>query len=242
MKQINQASTVSVRSTKNGSSKLLNLGLVEVLVYFCYKFCLIVSRVVVLALFWYLFREWLGLAVCLHVALLYTTALLTINMNENFLQQQKVPKEQQQTVVSSGSRLKQHLVLFITCVLGCVDLFMNQLSEVFYMKKIVGYYVVYFVQNMAVMTYWLTRTVVESRQAVLTERQQVLEEDEESGSGNKFILYSGGKGLAFSEYLTPVTCYAGLIYVCVVMFTVFGLVLKFLHLHILRKRYRRVYN
>ena len=57
---------------------------------------------------------------------------------------------------------------------------------------------------------------------------------------SKFIL--SDMSFVLSEYLTPVTCYAGFIYLCGLLFTVFGLVLKFLHLHILRKRYRRIYS
>ncbi len=240
MKQINLNTALTYNDLAS-NNKLLNLGLVEVLVYFCYKFCLIVSRVATLSLFWYLFREWLGLALFLHIAFLYTTTLLTVNLNdlttpENFTKPTQQPPQQ-------CSGLKQHLVLFITCLLGCVDLFMNQLSEIFYLKKVVGYYVIYFLQNLVVLTFWLVKTVLESRKALLIEQDEL--EQDETGNRNKLILYSGkmDKLLGnFAEYLTPITCYAGLIYLCVVLFSVFGLVLKFLHLHILRKRYRRVYN
>ena len=37
-------------------------------------------------------------------------------------------------------------------------------------------------------------------------------------------------------------CYATLIYLCIILLTIFGLILKFLHLHILRKRYRRYFE
>jgi hypothetical protein len=50
----------------------------------------------------------------------------------------------------------------------------------------------------------------------------------------------GPAGSAFVYSPTTYACYATLIYLCIILFTIFGLILKFLHLHILRKRYRKL--
>lgn len=266
-------STKSVTTTEN-NNKLVNLGLVEILVYFCYKFCLITSRLAVIALFWYSFREWMLVAILCHIFILYAVSLCTVNINDLSTPDNKhhdivldnnhvtagsiVNRHGFKVIVNSASelsqasnesvlttklsgqkrfsRFKQHLILFITCLLSYVDLFMNQLSEIFYIKKIICFYALYFVQNMVVLTYWLVTVVLSFRTKVAGGDEDILYESND-GSG-----YEVTKNVAalMNEYLTPVSCYAIVIYLSVVLFTIFGLVLKFLHLHILRRRYRRI--
>lgn len=266
-----EKSTKSVTTTEN-NNKLLNLGLVEILVYFCYKFCLITSRLAAIALFWYLFREWILVAILCHIFILYTVSLCTMNINDLSTPDNKhhdivldnnhvtsgciVNKHGFKVIVNSASelsqasnesvlttkllgqkkfsRFKQHLILFITCLLSYVDLFMNQLSEIFYIKKIICFYGLYFVQNMVVLTYWLVTVVLSFRTKMAAGDEDILYENDDG--------YGVAKNVAafMNEYLTPVSCYAIVIYLSVVLFTIFGLVLKFLHLHILRRRYRRI--
>ena len=305
MKQINYLSVLtfkpvfdygadgpSAKEEKHTESKLLNLGLVEILVYFCYKFCLIMSRLAAIALFWYLFREWIVVAICGHIFTLYLVSLCTMNINDLSTPDNKhheialehgnkidvINRHGFKVIVNSASelsdisndtivtslntgekkfsRFKQHLILFITCLLSFVDLFMNQLSEIFYIKKIMGYYVLYFIQNLAVLTYWLVTIIISFRTSssvsnlLAADELDPIENDESSKlyemiksqvAGESSVSYDGQNVEAFmNEYLTPVSCYAIVICLSVMLFTVFGLVLKFLHLHILRKRYQRI--
>lgn len=262
------------------SSKIMNLGLVEILVYFCYKFCLITSRVAAISLFWYSFHEWIVVAIVAHILILYIITLLTMNLNELstpdnkhheiFLHKKKesgskiekctkngfevivnssseissnsdtVVTAIQKTNFPKSSRLKQHLILFITCLLSFVDLFMNQLSEIFYMKKIICYYVLYLVQNVAILTYWLVKTIMKTQAS--DNKYTSPETNEPSHKYFLMIKSLENDSSDSGSFLTPITCYAILIYLCIILFTIFGLVLKFLHLHILRKRYRQIYN
>lgn len=196
------AQMLKSKMSSKPNDAMVSLGPVEILVYFCYRFCLITSRLAILGLFWYLFNEWLFLFVIVHILLGYLCSFCTV-------------KE-----ITSKSKLNQHLTLFIICLLSFVDLFMNQLTELYHIRKIFFYYILYFVQNVSILTYWLVRTILGSRQLEMNSNQTETEK---------------------TFRLTPAmtACYATLIYLCVILFTIFGLILKFLHLHILRKRYRR---
>ena len=331
-------------------SKLNNLGLVEILVYFCYKFCLITSRLAIISLFWYLFNEWLLLAFTIHVLISYLSTFLTIRNNEkrsrvkiddtlyfndsvliknkanlgkeneNFntstdksltLEKNKKGFNDSLKVDSSlssneaimvtvslantlehkpSSKLNQHLTLFIICLLSFIDLFMNQLSEIYHIKKVVTYYVIYLVQNLSVLTYWLIKSIMNAREQLelqqlqpqsshlnlnnserFRKNEEILTEsvyDSNNSNLNRnilLILKSSSSPLSTasnilkqpqqqsliavssssqSTLITPATfaCYTSVIYLCFVLFTIFGIVLKFLHLHINRKRFRKLYS
>lgn len=230
-------------SSRTSMSSQPDLGLIEILVYFCYRFCLITSRLAVLALICYLFQHWLFIALASHILLTYLSSFACLNRS------------------STNSRLHQQLTLFIACLLSFVDLFANQLTELSNFRKIVAYYILYLAQNVAVCTYWLVRTIFDA--AILpteslpeiglnstttrTPQQPVLLKPSSSLNHTNLIrssLSSSSLSSSSSSFspVSPTTtvCYATLVYLCIILFTMFGLILKFLHLHILRKRCRRV--
>ena len=306
------------RKEDSVDSNKKNLGLIEILVYFCYKFCLISSRLSILAIFWYLFQGWLILAVIIHVTVSYTSSLCfkdCFNLNthyssnriragkkhnneshENMIKKVKnlssndkkgfskgrefdliVDSSLTSTMASSGehvlkleneisskenrSKLSKRLSFFIICLLGCVDLFMNQLSEIQHIRKVILYYVFYFVQNFVLLTYWFVRSITSER---LKSKEKHVENNQSSATStfsstsNEIYLQNKNNNFLFIvKTLTTVSsnlksdvssnfwpnqysCYATLIYLFIILFTIFGLILKFLHLHILRKRYRRL--
>lgn len=290
--------------------KLENLGLVEILVYFCYRFCLIISRLSVIAVFWYLFNEWVLLAALAHVLFGYLSNFFTIKANSTttksfILENNKSKKElliesktnesneqRYELIIDSAassldknqigietavisindanlkkkSKINQHLTLFIICLLSFIDLFMNQLSELYHIKKVFVYYSLHFLQNFTVLTYWLVKTIMNARSQLEKQTQSGMNENyltkssytsEHNESLISAILKSSlttplsqlkqnqaqlttGNATFYSP--TTYACYATLIYLCIILFTIFGLVLKFLHLHILRKRYRKLFD
>jgi hypothetical protein len=159
------------------------------------------------------------------------------------------------------SKLSKRLSFFIICLLGCVDLFMNQLSEIQHIRKVILYYVFYFVQNFVLLTYWFVRSITSER---LKSKEKHVENNQSSATStfsstsNEIYLQNKNNNFLFIvKTLTTVSsnlksdvssnfwpnqysCYATLIYLFIILFTIFGLILKFLHLHILRKRYRRL--
>ena len=107
---------------------------------------------------------------------------------------------------------------------------MNQLSELYHIRKVFVYYLIYLVQNVSVLSYWLVRIVLNAKY----ERER-----ENLKLASTTVAAASLSDVASS---TAYVCYATIIYFCIVLFTIFGLVLKFLHLHILRKRFRRMYS
>jgi hypothetical protein len=251
-----------------------NLGLIEILVYFCYKFCLIISRLAIIGLFWYMFREWLVIVVLAHILFSYLIIciskcgkkrkkhdekMLKTNLKDfnNLIvnsslssssSNEQVSKSEQTIFKNKRSKLSKHLTLFIICLLSCIDLFMNQLSEIYHIRKVVVYYVLYFIQNFSVLTYWLIKSIMNAR----IQYEKDSSNTSTTNSNNKnfvFILKSlttvssslssssNLKSEIFNFTPTQYACYATLIYLFICLFTIFGLILKFLHLHILRKRY-----
>ena len=180
-----------------------DLGLIEILVYFCYRFCLIISRLAALALVCYLFQQWMFVFLAGHVLLVYLSSFMCLSSS------------------ATKSCLHQQISHFIVCLLSFVDLFSSQIAELANFRKVIAYYALYFVQNVSVCTYWLVRTVYEAQ---LNRNHKPT--DSNSNSASLFIS-------------STTTCYATLVYLCIILFTIFGLILKFLHLHILRKRYRQ---
>jgi len=289
-------------STLSFDQKCENLSLVEVLVYFCYRFCLITSRLSVIALFWYLFNEWLLLAVFVHILVGFICTFFTIKTKKNpinsyildrKLYQERQIKNEKMTssdnsdhfglIVESSSssssssssdgitaeaaivslnainsdqkktsKLNQHLTLFIVCLLSFIDLFMNQLSELYHMRKVFIYYLIYLIQNVSVLTYWLVRTIMNAKYQLESENLVQNSSDDLSTIIKSFTTTSireqalkvDENTMSIMKNVTPTTyvCYATIIYLCIILFTIFGLVLKFLHLHILRKRFRKLYN
>lgn len=221
-----------------------DLGLIEILVYFCYRFCLITSRLAALALLCYLFQQWLFAALAGHIVLIYLSSFMCLSTS---------------SPSSSVSRLRKQMSLFVVCLLGFVDLFANQLTEMANFRKVIAYYALCFVQNVVVCSYWLARTIIESRQpdsssststrapttATSNRNQQLLVKQTATSFNHSALIHRGAAATSSSSSLvSPVspattTCYATLVYLCIILFTTFGLILKFLHLHILRKRYRR---
>ena len=265
MKQMSQLSKKQHRQHTTG---LIHLGLVEILIYFCYKFCLLTSRLAVIALFWYLFGHWLLLAAFVHIGFFYCAAWLSIDLPE--LGSPTQPPTGDSSFHSSTSEIsaeaavcrktskpRQHLNLYISCLLGCMDLFSNQTIEMRHATKIALFYFVYFMQNLTLMSYWLVSSIMSvnngnipdnqlSRSSSSSSSTRTLNTSKAVSVNNKFLfilkpappvaaVLSGEDG----SY-APVTCYVTLVYLCVMLLTVFGLVLKFLHLHILRKRYRKL--
>ncbi|CAF0834455.1 unnamed protein product [Brachionus calyciflorus] len=168
----------------------LRLGAIELLVYFCYKFCLITSRLSILALFWYLFNEWIILFITAHIFLLFTSTLTCVfGNNEN----------------EKRSKLNDLVTLKIICLLGIVDLFMNQTSELKNINRVLGYYLLNFMENSVILTYWLIK-------------------------------------ILWNEQAQQKICYTTLVYLSVLLFNVFGLILKYLHVHIMKKRYRKLFD
>jgi hypothetical protein len=278
--------------------KFENLGLVEVLVYFCYRFCLITSRLSVIALFWYLFNEWLLLAVFIHIFVGFLCTFFTIKSKKNpinsYILDRKLHQERQiknekmtssdnsdhfglivessssssssssdgitteATIVSLNaidsdqkktSKLNQHLTVFIVCLLSFIDLFMNQLSELHHMRKVFVYYLIYLIQNVSVLTYWLVTTIMkakfhlESEDITPNHSKPILKTFTATSITEKALTFDDDT-MTIMKNVSPTTyvCYATIIYMCIILFTIFGLVLKFLHLHILRKRFRKLYN
>jgi hypothetical protein len=277
--------------------KFENLGLVEVLVYFCYRFCLITSRLSVIALFWYLFNEWLLLAVFVHIFFGFICTFFTIKtknlpinsyiLDRKLYQERQIKNEKMTSsdnsdhfglIVESSSsssssegitteaaivslnaidsdqkktsKLNQHLTLFIVCLLSFIDLFMNQLSELYHMRKVFVYYLIYLIQNLSVLTYWLVRTIMNAKNQLESENSNnevstIIKSFTTTPITEQVFRQGDENNLAFMpKNISPTTyvCYATIIYLCIVLFTIFGLVLKFLHLHILRKRFRKLYN
>ncbi len=289
--------------------KLSSLGSIEILVYFCYKFCLITSRLAILALFWYLFNEWLLLAVLVHIFTCYLCTCFTSTINstasstkssnsspakfisifstQKFLKEYKKLFKQNSSsgfgqasyepsgssndkssfLLSSSSKINQHLTLFIVCLLSFIDLFVNQLSEFYHLRKCIVYYMICFAQNISILTYWLVRTIINARREqeesimntknlanqsgllniLIKSTTSAEQESDFSAFFSTTSVIDIDSGIASSQPATgliysPTTyaCYATLIYLCIILFTIFGLILKFLHLHILRKRYRKV--
>ncbi|RNA29980.1 hypothetical protein BpHYR1_028417 [Brachionus plicatilis] len=196
----------------------LRLGIIELLVYFCFKFCLITSRLCILALFWYLFNQLLLVFVSVHILLLFVSNMGALWPNSNTNIQKKKhastssnsnpnlePKSdpKSDTKSSSKSKLNDLLTIKIISVLGLVDLFINQTSELKNIKRVFAYYLFNFVQNTLILTYWLVN-----------------------------VLHS--------EHATQKICYTTLIYLSVLLFNVFGLILKYLHIHIIKKRYAKL--
>ena len=303
---------------KESESKLKNLGLIEILVYFCYKFCLITSRLSILALFWYLFNEWLLFAVMVHIFLCYLSMCCTSVINngpksdgtfkaisifstQNLLKDYKKLFNQRKLnnsvyyeneagaamlnsgtkssfLRSSSSKINQHLTLFIVCLLSFIDLFVNQMCEFCHLKKCILYYIVFFAQNLTILTFWLVKTILgarlEQENALPSLSSPFVEHGENKSNfyfntkmpnGNSLLnmlikstipvtnsvygndIEMNSDGIFSAEASTVVmfspatyACYATLIYLCIILFTIFGLILKFLHLHILRKRYRKM--
>lgn len=178
-----------------------DLGLIEILVYFCYRFCLIISRLAALALVCYLFQQWMFVFLAAHVLLVYLSSFMCLSSS------------------ATKSCLHQQISHFIVCLLSFVDLFSSQIAELANFRKVIAYYALYFVQNVSVCTYWLVRTVYEAQ----------LNQKPKAPDANSSSLFIS----------STTTCYATLVYLCIILFTIFGLILKFLHLHILRKRYRQ---
>ena len=298
---------------ENLDQKLESLGLVEVLVYFCYRFCLVTSRLSVIALFWYLFNEWLLLAVLVHVCFGVVCTFSTVKSkksssassyildrrrfqgralhhhrhaaekltcsdnSDNFGLIVESSSSSSSSSTSSSqdgitaetaiislnaidasqkktSRLNQHLTLFIVCLLSFIDLFMNQLSELYHIRKVFVYYLIYLIQNVCVLTYWLVKTILNAKYQLENEHLAQHSKNTEINSIVKFpfttssikqpflVEENSSASIITNASPTAYACYATIIYLCIILFTIFGLVLKFLHLHILRKRFRRLYN
>jgi hypothetical protein len=286
----NEANLSEKESRQLEQSKF-NLGLIEILVYFCYKFCLITSRLSIIAIFWYLFNEWLVLALLAHVTIIFLSTYMTnskekrenrivllnrspnnhkTNSNQSSCEDVKLTEKMdtavvsnassaQTTITSKKSKLNELLTLFIICLISTVDLFMNQLSELRHLRKVLVYYVFYFVQNVSVLTYWLVMTILNannetSNQSIMSVTKSYTKPQENRTNLLAVLVQSSAQSSGIqsqqaSDISTSMAavfsaktyaCYATLIYLCIILFTVFGLVLKFLHLHILRKRYRRL--
>lgn len=226
--------TISTTESTFSSSTGADLGLIEILVYFCYRFCLITSRLAVLALICYLFQHWLFVAIATHVLLTYLGSLTCLTF----------PKRD---FSSKSSRLHKQLTLFIACLLSFVDLFASQLAEIANFRKIVAYYMLYFAQNVGVSTYWLVRTILDAREDDLSRLNHHHHPENDSdvftNNNHTVLVRSASSTSTSSSSFSPVSstttvCYATLVYLCIILFTLFGLILKFLHLHILRKRRR----
>lgn len=184
----------------------LRLGAIELLVYFCYKFCIITSRLSVLAIFYYLFNEWLLVFVSVHILILFLTSLKCLFFNN-----------ENETIKTN--KLNDLVTLKIICLLGICDLFMNQTSELKNMKKVFAYYLLNFVENSLILTYWLLKIVGVDTLATATTTTKATE-----------------------QQIQQKICYTTLIYLSVILFNVFGLILKFLHVHIMKKRYKKLFE
>ncbi|CAF0834473.1 unnamed protein product, partial [Brachionus calyciflorus] len=150
----------------------------------------ITSRLSILALFWYLFNEWIILFITAHIFLLFTSTLTCVfGNNEN----------------EKRSKLNDLVTLKIICLLGIVDLFMNQTSELKNINRVLGYYLLNFMENSVILTYWLIK-------------------------------------ILWNEQAQQKICYTTLVYLSVLLFNVFGLILKYLHVHIMKKRYRKLFD
>lgn len=288
------------RSMSNlDENSLNNLGLVELIVYFCYKFCLITSRLAVLALFWYMFSEWVLLAGSVHILVCYLSTscsqstldsatrakLISVFFTQKLATEYKSLFDRQKSnnshrrhdessiyienggssstsslssiMLTSSSKINQHLSLFIVSLLSLIELFSNQLSEFYNLKRCIVYYVVCFVQNLTVLTYWLVKTTQTARREqektggqpshnkllnLLFRTSTDVYDDESSKSETlRAIVNNGGSSIIDNpQSPTVYACYATLIYLCIILFTIFGLILKFLHMHIVRKRYKKL--
>lgn len=194
-----------------------DLGLIEILVYFCYRFCLLTSRLATLALVCYLFQQWLFIALAAHILITYCSSCACLS----------VPRP-------PHSRLRQQLSLFVVCLLSFVELFAHQRTELANFRKCVAYYTLYLAQNVAVSTYWLVRTVLDVQPRPTSDLIPIL-----ANSVNHTAIPSESTSAYPPVSPTTTMCYATLVYLCIILFTMFGLILKFLHLHILRKRRRQ---
>jgi hypothetical protein len=280
----NESNLNEIENRRLEQSKF-NLGLIEILVYFCYKFCLITSRLSIIAIFWYLFNEWLIVALLAHVIIIFLSTYMTnskekrqsrivlLNMlssnnkNGNSCEDEKLTEKKDTAVISNASsaqkitskksKLNELLTLFIICLISTVDLFMNQLSELHHIRKVLVYYILYFVQNFTVLTYWLALTILNANNETNNKSLSHVTKDhtkQQENQTNLVAILAQSSGIQKSQQQASdisssmatlfsaktYACYATLIYLCIILFMVFGLVLKFLHLHILRKRYRRL--
>lgn len=177
----------------------LRLGIIELLVYFCFKFCLITSRLCILALFWYLFNQLLLVFVCVHILILFV-----FNVNICF-RQKKTTKQQSTQSLKPKSKLNDLITIKLVSILGLIDLFINQHIELNNTRQVFAYYLFNFVQNSLILTFWLVK-------------------------------------LLYNEQTSEKIFYTTLIYLSVLLFNVFGLVLKYLHIHIIKKRYAKLFQ
>jgi len=213
-----------------------SLGLIEILIYFCYKFCLLTSRLVTIAFIWYLYQEWLLVIMGVHVLIVYVASFAPRSRKAD--RRLGVPAQS-----SKRSKINDHITMFVISLLSVVDLFMNQISEVYHMHRVVLYYALYFAQNIAATALWIYKTMLHNfSTSTKSSSHASFQVDHLDRTGtdvqtaNNFIFGNNSSTFLFNLH----SFYAILIFLSIVFLTGFGLVLKLLHLHILKQRFKNL--
>jgi hypothetical protein len=122
-------------------------------VHFCYKFCFITSRVVIIAILWYLISEKLFIILTIHLLIGYFLC--------NF-------KYQSVKTTASMKKCKfspsQHFSCLVISLLSFTDTFVDIIDRFQYFFNIHLYYLIYFIQNVSVILIWFYKVMINMQQ------------------------------------------------------------------------------
>lgn len=178
-----------------------SLGLLEILIFYCYKFCLILSRVLILIIFIQSFQ----------LNIYFILILLSIIFIINYLIFNFKLSSTTTTTKISSLATPSRLIIIVFSIFS--DLFFtSQYEDYLNLKRLYAYYFIYLCQNLTFLTYWLSQTLSFKREPSFIKN---------SNESNYYYL---------------------LVYLSILLLQMFGFILKFLHLHIIKLRYKNLMN
>ena len=126
-------------------------------IHFCYKFCFITSRLVIIAVLWFLVNEKIFILLFIHLFIGYLLCNFKYhhsNSNNSLLNGKDLLK----------FKLKQHVSCFLISFLSLTDTFVDIIDRFQYFYNIHLYYLIYFFQNISIILIWFYKVMINMQQ------------------------------------------------------------------------------
>lgn len=125
-----------------------------IFIRFCYKFCLLTTRLAIIAILWFLFNQSIFILLSMHIAIGYLICFFKYGKVQNFNQNEKEFKTNTLKTLSV-----KHVSCLMISILSITDSFNDLIDEFSYFPNVHAYYIMYLIQNILVIIVWLWKTI-----------------------------------------------------------------------------------
>ena len=227
MKHINDTNSVSMtRKLRENCEKITQRTFLFScftisFIHFCYKFCFITSRLIIIGILWFLVNEKIFIILSIHILIGYLIC------NFKFHSVKKNMKKKQKL------RLRQHFSCFLISILSFTDSFVDIVGTFQQFCNIHLYYLIFFIQNVSVMLIWFYKVMMNMQQF----QNQIFEKEYYVVSKElKKEMFINDDWLSNSIQ----TIYAIIFLSVVICLLIVGTILRYILTNMSKKMFRRV--